>query len=414
MVSLAPLRERNFRVLWSSRTLSAIGDSITPVALALAVVEVTGSAVALGLVLASTLVARLGFLVVGGVWADRLPRRAVMITADVVRCVVQLLIALMLFTDEFRLPWLMALAAIGGAASAFFQPASMSVLQVAVSAPRRQQANALMGLADNGARILGPALAGVLVASVGAGWALALDGVSFGLSALFLSGLRVRHVPLPKQSFWNDLRSGMSELKQHEWYWKNLISHACWHLAMGAYFTLGPLVAVQQLGGASAWAIVATVGAVGALGGGVLSLRVRPRRPLVHANVAAALSALPLLALAAPMALPPIAVAAAVAMAGLAYLSTLWETAMQTHIPQAAMSRVVSWDIVISLVVAPLGYALAGPLSERIGTGPTFVAAAILLAGTSLAVLAMPSVRRLSAGRTDGASDLTVLEKATA
>ena len=167
---------------------------------------------------------------------------------------------------------------------------------------------------------------------------------------------------------------------------------------MSAFYVLGPVVAARELGGATAWGVIMVAGAIGSVVAGGLSLRARPQRPLVPANLALALAGLPLLALAVPLPTGVVALCTAAAFGGLAYMSTLWETAVQRHIPPQAMSRVFAWDWLASLVVAPVGRAVVGPLAVAVGTGTTLAGAGILLVASSLGVIAVPSVRGLRAG----------------
>src|SRR5947207_4284519 len=173
------LAERDFRLLFIGRTISLFGTAFAPIALAFAVVRLTGSPADLGLVLSAYMLAHLVFLLAGGVWADRLPRHLVMVTSDLLSGVSQITLAVLLLTGVAQTWQLIFLAAVKGGASAFFMPASTGLVPQIVSAPRLQQANALLSLSRNSTRIAGVALAGILVATIGAGWALAFDGATY-------------------------------------------------------------------------------------------------------------------------------------------------------------------------------------------------------------------------------------------
>src|SRR3954447_17023837 len=163
-INSGPLRERPFLLLWIGRTGSTFGVSLAPVALAFAVLEVGGGASGIGFVLASFSAAQVAFLLVGGVWADRLPRRVVMLTCDAVRAVVDAFIAFALLTGEMRLWMFVVTAAVFGAASAFFLPAASGLVPETVSPERLQQANGLLSISQTSTRIFGPAISGVIVA----------------------------------------------------------------------------------------------------------------------------------------------------------------------------------------------------------------------------------------------------------
>jgi MFS family permease len=390
-----PLAERPFRILWAGQAVSALGNQVVPIALAFAVLDLTGSASDLGLVLAAAFVPRLLFLLVGGVWADRLPRTRVMLTADAVRCASQAVIALQLFAGSAQIWQLAVLGAVEGAAGAFFMPAAAAVVPEVVSRDQLQAANALMSVARNAAGVVGPALGGLLVALVGAGSAFALDAATFAISAVSLGMLRVPLRTVVRESFTSELRGGLGELLAHRWYWSNVISHCIWNAMMSAFFVLGPFVAARSLGGAGAWGAIMVAGAIGSLAAGALAIHARPRRPLVVANLALSLAALPLVALAGPLSVAAIAATTAAAMGGLAYMSAIWETTVQREIPEETLSRVMAWDWLASLVIAPASRALVGPLAVVIGARATLTTAGLVIAGSSLGILLVPAVRGL-------------------
>ncbi|MGV9772328.1 MFS transporter [Streptosporangium sp. NPDC003464] len=393
---MTPLRDPRFRLLWSGQALSHIGDAVTPVALALAIVTATGSATDLGLVLAAQSTATVALMLPGGVWADRLPRQRVMLVADLVRGLAHAVMGVGLITGTVGTLHLAALAALSGAASAFFLPATTGLLPATVAPEHLPRANALMAIANRGSTLLGPGIATALALTAGPGWALVLDAATFAVSAVLLSRLRLAPVPpVPHERFGRQLAEGWAELRRHRWYWTNLVGHSLWNLGRCVLITIGPLIAVTGLGGELAWGTIVQGGTVGALCGALLALRARPRRPLLAANLALALGALPFVTLAAGA--PALAVAAAYGLmtGGLAFMAPFWETAVQEHIPAEAISRVSAYDWMLSLGLMPLGMALAGPLSSAAGTAPTLYGAAALIALSCLGVLALPDVRRL-------------------
>src|SRR5829696_2229816 len=212
--ALGALRERNFRMFFAGQAVSLLGDGMVPVALVFAVLEITGSPSALGLVLAARVLPTVVLLLVGGVVADRVSRRQVMIVADIARMLAQGAMAAVLIAGVAEVWMLAVLAAVGGAATAFFEPASTGLVPMTVSAGRLQQANALQGLSRAAGAIAGPAIAGVLVATVGPGAALAVDGATFAVSAAFLMALRVSPViQAPSAAFISELREGWHEFR---------------------------------------------------------------------------------------------------------------------------------------------------------------------------------------------------------
>ncbi|MFD5826629.1 MFS transporter [Lentzea sp. NPDC060358] len=389
-----PLSDRRFRLLWAGQGVSTAGDAAMLVALSLALVSSTGSASALGFVLAATAVPRLLLTLVGGVWADRLPRQKVMLAADAVNLVAQVGIGVeLLGTVDVGL--VAVYAAASGAAAAFFVPASGAIVPSTVAPEHLARANALVALTRQIAMVAGPALATALVVTIGAPWVFFLNAGTFAVSAVTLALLRVPAVAAVRTGFWDELRQGWREFSGRRWFWTNATAHICWNLGRSAYQVLGPLVAVRQLGGELSWGLIAQGAAIGAVGGAVVALHVRPRRPLVVANLALALGAVPLVLLAVAAAPVVIALAAGVMHAGLSVMQVIWQTTVQNHVPEHALSRVLAYDWLGSLALAPLGLALAGPLADRIGLPATLAGAAVLLAGGCLLVLAVPEVRRI-------------------
>ena len=223
----------------------------------------------------------------------------------------------------------------------------------------------------------------------------AIDSLSFVASAVFLARLRLRpRVPSPRQHFIADLLDGAREAWSHVWLRAGFLAAAVANVGIGIMFVLGPLIADDELGGAAAWGVILTGGAIGGLLGGVLALRFRPRRPVPVALVAWSFGAIPLLALVPPLPALVIATASALFALGIVWGNAIWETLQQREIPQERLSRVNSFDWMVSLIFMPVGQALAGPLSEVVGVESVLVGAALLIAVPCLAVLPLQGVRR--------------------
>jgi MFS family permease len=392
-----PLRERQFRLLWLGRTGSAVGDSLIPVALAFAVLNIGGGATGLGIVLASFTIGRASVMLIGGVWADRLPRRAVMIAADLVRFSTQATTAALLLTGSARVWELALLQTIAGAAGAFFNPASSALLPQAVSAARLQQANALLSLSQSAVNIFGPAVSGAIVATAGAGWVFAIDAASFLVSVSFVVAMRIKEqMQIVSQRFWHDLRDGWHEVRLHRWLTAGFLGFALGNVGIGMFFVLGPLVAREDLGGAKAWGLILTAGAVGGVIGGLVAYRIRPRRPVATAFAVWSVAALPAFALVRPLPLAAIMFASGVLSCSVLVGNALWETAMQQEVRPDRLARVVSIDLLLSLCLMPAGQALAGPLAETFGVRTILILAGALMSVPNLLVLGLVGeVRRL-------------------
>ncbi len=385
-----------FRLLFGAQSISAFGDRLVPVALAFAVLDLTGSVTDLGIVLACQTVPLIVFVLLGGVWADRLERRRVMLASDVVRAGAQGASAALLLTGSAQIWELAALQAVYGLAAAFFGPASTAVVPQTVDPASLQQANALMGLSGNFAMVLGPAVAGVLVATVGPGWGLAADAASFVGSAACLAALHANPVTVEaRSSMVTELRAGWRAFRSRAWLW---ITVAFFTLYIGFCFAplevLGPQVARLSLGGPGAWAAISVALGVGAVIGGGLGLRLRPRYPLRLAFtvfVVATPTLTALIAVHAPLAL--IVAAALVDGATGTLFNVFWFTALQTDVPAGELSRVASWDYLGSLGLQPVGQVMSGPVAAAIGLSGTLYVAAGLALVLFGAALAAPSVR---------------------
>jgi MFS family permease len=390
------LRRREFRLLFGAQVISMVGDRIVPVALAFAVLDLTGSVKDLGLVLAAQTLPLVGFLLIGGVFADRLPRRTVMVSADLVRFASQGLVAALLLSGHARLWHLIVLQAVHGTGTAFFNPAAVGLTPLTVPVEELQEANALRGIAMSAAQIAGPSLSGVLVTTAGSGWALAGDSGTFAASALLLGLLRLPpHERLAVQPFLHDLRDGWTEFTARTWIWVIVVGASGVNALIAPFFVLGPAIAKRSLGGAGHWAAIVAAMGVGSLLGGTAALRVRVGLPLFAGSLLLLLWAPPLLLLG--LRVPTAAIAAAVLVAGLGNIlfNALWETALQQHVPPAALSRVSAYDWFGSLAAQPLAFMAAGFVAGALGVNATLLAASGLLAATTLTMAAVPSVQKV-------------------
>ncbi len=395
--SAAPLREREFRLLFAGRTISLVGNAIAPVALAFAVLDLTGSKTDLGLILACREIPLVLFLLVGGIWADRIPRNKVMMSSNVVSGFAQAAIAALLVTGNAEIWHLAALAAVNGGASAFFFPASAGVVPQTVPASLLQQANAVLQLAMNTAMIGGAAIAGFLVAGVGPGWALGVDAGTYLLGAACVALMRLPPVVREQATnFFHELAVGWREFRSRTWLWVIVTQFSFMLMVvLGAFSVLGPVVADEELGGAKAWGAILTGWSAGLVAGGLIGLRFRPRRMLLAATLGILALPLPLVALGFPLSVPAIAAVAFVAGLGNEIFGLLWHTTMQQEIPVELLSRVYSYDALGSIGLVPLGYALAGPFAEAFGIRATLWGAAAIGIGVTLAVLLVRDVRTL-------------------
>jgi len=372
---------------------------ISLIALVFAVLQVSDSALSLGLVLAARQLADAAIVLAAGVWADRLPRHVLLIAVAVVQGVAQAATGVLVITGSATVAILVALQAAYGLAEGFVLPASTGLTPATVSPGRLQDANALLGLSRNGTRIVGPAIGGALVAVGSPGIALLVDAASFAAAALLLVRLRLpaRAQAIEAKPFFAELREGWGEFRRQTWIWTTIVFFGIGNFAFAGYFVLGPIVAKRELGGAPAWAAMTTAWSLGAVLGGLLALRIRPRKPLAASCLAAWPIILQPLVLGLGLPLPVLIVSAVLAGGGIAVHLALWFTVFQQQVPPEAMSRVSSYDAFGSFVLGPLGAALAGPVAAVLGIKETLLGIAAVIAVTEAIVFAQPTVHAIRA-----------------
>jgi MFS family permease len=393
------LAERNFRLVFSSTTISAFGDGVSQVALAFAILKIHNSPVAVGIVIAARQAAATIVTLAAGVVADRLPRHLVLVAVAGVQGTVQALTGALVLTGHASVPVLAILAVFYGAADGFVIPTAQGLIPSIVSASRLQQANALLGLTRSLLGMLGPTIGGVLTALGSPGAALEVDAATFLIAAVLL--LRVAIPPradtVVPERFFAEMRSGWTEFKKQTW-----ISHTFVFFLLGNFFgsafgVLGPYLVKQHYGGALSWGFIGGASGVGAVIGGLVALRIKPRRIVLASVLWSILYGLPTLVLGLLLPLPLVIAAAFLQGFGLALHLTLWFTAFQQQVPEEALSRVSSYDAIGSFTLVPLGAAAAGLVAGAIGARTTLVAAGALAMGLNIAILFIRSIYRVEA-----------------
>ncbi|HLH14522.1 MAG TPA: MFS transporter [Solirubrobacteraceae bacterium] len=386
------LAHRDFRLLWLAQSASTVGDNLVLVALSLFVIERTGSATDLGFVLAAQALALVAFLLIGGVFSDRLPRQRVIVATDLVRFLLHALLAALIFAGSVALWQLIAIEVLFRSAEAFFRPAAGALLPETVPERDIQAATAATSFSANFAEFAGPALATALVLGAGAGWAFALDAATFLVSAALL--VRVRPHPRAegepaaveeeRASVWREIREGGREVRARTWIWATL---APFCVAMFAGFTtwyvLGPVVARSQYGHVGVYGFVEAAMGLGTIVGSLAGAGWRPRFPMRVAMLAVLLWPLVDMLYAFGATLSAVMPAAVLAGAGYSLFDVLWLTALAERIPPRTLARVTSYDWMLSYALLPLGYVLAGPIAARLG------AVEVLAGGSALAAAAL-------------------------
>ncbi|NRQ36458.1 MFS transporter [Nonomuraea sp. NN258] len=409
---LGLLKDRRFTLLLAARTISVLGSAFAPVALAFSILERFGKdATALSVVLTAEALPMVVFMLVGGVIADRFPRQRVMMAGEVINALAFFALAAMILTGWGSLPALATAAAVSGLSMAVIFPALTGIIPEVVPADRLQTGNALLGLGANSSRVAGAVLGGATVSVFGGGWALLVSGAMFALAAVLIAALKLTppartpggapgpaEKPGERHSVLADLREGWREFISRQWIWVVVAQFSLLVMAIQAgHGVLGPLLAATTMGGAPAWSAFLAGEAVGTIAGVLVSLRVRPRRPILVGVLLCFPTAVPYVLLAVHAPLWLIVAGAFVLGVSFDVFGVLWQTTMQREIPGDALARVSSYDALGSMMFGPIGLMVAGPVAAVFGTEATLLGCAGLVVLSTLAALLSPAVRNLRA-----------------
>ncbi len=378
-----------FRTLLIARIISNIGNGLGPIALAFGVLSLEGAtASSLSIVMAAQLGPMVVFMLFGGVLADRYPRALVVGTSDIFLSGFVVANGIMLINGSATVMSLAIIAFISGSLNALWWPAFAGLVPEVVPEEDLQSANSVIGLGANAANIAGTVAGGIIVAGIGAGWAMVTDGISFFIAGILVFTLRkfgktrdtTEHTP----SVFEDLAHGWKEFSSRSWVVTVVAGYCILNMIFeSALGVVGPVHAEQELGGPKPWSYILAALSVGMMAGVLVSLKVRPKRPLLIALVAQLGVAAWIFTIGVTNWIPLIMVSAFFAGIAFDFFFVLWQTAMQSNIPRESLSRVSSYDAFGSLVFAPFGLVIAGPITERIGTEQTLIGMAIIFAGAA-------------------------------
>lgn len=392
-----PLAYPSFRWLLAARTTSLLGNSIAPVALAFAVLDITGSVTDVGLVVAARSLANVLLLLFGGVIADRLPRHIVLVGSSLAAAATQAAVATLVLSGSANIPALTVLSALNGIVAGIAFPAASALTPQTVPAALLQPANALLRLGMNATAILGATAGGALVAAAGPGYGLAVDAGTYAMAALLFSRIRLHAGGLPSAASGviTDLRQGWTEFTSRRWTWVVVAQFTVVNAAfVGSAAVLGPVVADRTIGRA-AYGLVLAGQTAGLVCGGLAALRWQLDHPLRAGVAVTALTALPAVALAQVPNLPALLFAAVLAGFAIEQFGVAWDVALQQHVPADRLARVYSYDAVGSFVAIPVGEAAVGPLAGLVGLRPTLLGCAAAICIATLAASSSSSVRNL-------------------
>ena len=397
MSAFAPMRVPNFRWYFLSNVIDMAGSTMAPVALAFAVLEVSDSPKALGAVLAANSIPLVVFLLFGGVIADRLPRVLILRVGAMVLAVTQGMVAALVITDTAELWMLIVLEALNGLTLAMVFPAFAAIMPQLVPREMLQSANVLQSMSRGALRVVGPSIAGLLVVTIGPGWALAADALTYLVASLFLLLVSlprpVRDASAP--STLAELREGWSLFVGTTWLWVIVLAFSVLNaIHAGALNTLGPVVAKDTIG-EQGWGYILSAESLGLLAMTAVMLRRRLERPLFFGMLGIATAGIPIILLGARPELVPLVALAFVAGAGIELFSLGWMLAMQENIEERMLSRAFSYDALGSFVAMPIGQLVYGPLALAFGFRDVLVLSGVVYIVICLLTLLSASVRNL-------------------
>lgn len=394
---LSAFRHRDFRFLVAGTASSSLGNSITPIALAFAVLDLGGSATDLGLVVGAFALADVVTVLFGGVLGDRLPRKLMMEGSAAGSALTQAFLAASLIAGFATIPMLGIVGALNGCLSALSQPSSRAMTRETVPPEHLPSAVSVRSLLQTGAATVGYAVGGVLVAVAGSGWAIGVDALTFAIAAYCYSRLRVPHTRAegPRASMLADLGDGAREVFSHPWLWLLIGQAMLYHLFYGgAQTVLGPIVIGDEFG-RSSWGLAMGTLMAGFVAGGLVCLRWRPRRSLLIGTTLLSLTALFPIAMALSDHLWVVLLGAFLHGFGLQVFDVFWDLSIQQNVAPDKLARVYSFDMVGSFVARPLGLALTGPIAVLVGYQEWLLVVGCVMGASSLLALTSSDVRRL-------------------
>lgn len=405
MKAFRAFTNRSFTLLWGGQTLSRLGDSLFTITLAWWVLQKTGSAAAMGLVLICTTLPMLICLLFGGVMVDRLPRRSLMLVSDCVSGVAVLIIAVLAFQQRLELWHVYLLSILLGIVEAFFSPAYAAIIPDLVEADMLSSANSLTTISLDAMQFIGPAIAAAIIVfgrDMGTALAFALDGLSFFLAATMIAALprldMLREHGEKEESILHDVRKGLLTVKQSPWLWLTLVV-----ASVSTLFLVGPseaalpLLVKQRFG--TQVSFYALLTALTALGSVVAAFvmghfkRLRHRGWLTYG--AWIIACLMLVLMGLPIGIVGVSIAIFIQGAAIVTLGLAWVNSLQEFVPEDLLGRVSSIDILVSSGLLPVGYGLAGIMADWLGASMVFVLGGAIAASIICLGLLHPAIRKV-------------------
>lgn len=385
----------NFTLYFTGRMASLYADAMMPVALSVGMLSMGYGVGAVGFALGAWMATFALFVIFGGVFADRFHPRPLMIGADAARMVLLGGLAAWFWLDRPPLWFILAICALGGLATAMFQPGVNGLVPQVTSDP--QKANGIVRIGQGVSGMAGPAMAGALVAFAPVAVAFAVTALTFAVSGLSLAALRLPPFSADRsESTWANLRTGWWEFRSRTWLWAVIL---IWWVQ--GVFVSGPIIPLGAASiiaehGSAAFGYAEGAFGIGSVIGGLVAIRMRPRRPLFGGGIAMFLFPMMPLAAALVPAQPILFALYAIAGAGWTFWGVQWSTSVQTQIPEDRLNRVTAYEVAGSIVAIPFGQAIAGPASDLIGLHRFLAIATVVGLGCAVALVSIRPIRELS------------------
>ena len=392
---------RSYRNLWISTVLTIVAMTAFPIALAISVLDAGGSATILGLILGVRIVAGVIFAPIGGVWADRLPRRTVLIAADGFRAVIG---SIVVFVEPESISFwaLGAIIFFMGVSDAFGGPAVGAIIPSILPDHLLPVGNVVRGIATKGGTIAGPGIAGVLIVSFGTHATYIATSCFFLLGAAML--FRVTEKPNAQgqrepEKFLHEVKEGLRVVWYYKWI-AAMIVMATFQLMMvvGVENVLLPVITKRDFGTAAVYATAAALFSAGGLISAIISIKMKIKNPGTVAVVVWGLFIFAPLVLAFPSSRELIYLAYFLAGFSVGPWEAFWFTTVQREVPAEYQARVFSIDYMGTVGLLPLGMAIAGPLADWLGERPLLIGISILHIAICAAVLFVPGVKQMKSG----------------
>lgn len=396
------LELKHVRKLLAARITSNFGNGLAPIALAFGVLDLPGAtAKTLSLVMFAQMFPLVAFMLLGGVIADRYPKALIIGGSDIVLSLFILCNGVMFLTGTVTVTSLVIVGLFSGFLNALWWPAMSALPTEIVEEEQLQSINSVIGIASTMTYMLGTVTGGIIVAAIGSGWAIVVDAFTFFVAGVLVLQLRTfgkrREAHEKSPTVFQDLRAGWVEFSSRSWVVAVVLGYAVIAMLMESIFTVvGPAHAKAHLGGPKPWSWILASMTVGMLVAGAVTLKVKPKRPIFVGITVQVFVGIYWICLGYTELIPVLMIAAVGAGFAMDFFMVLWMTALQTHIPKESLSRVSSYDAFGSLILAPLGIVVAGPLVTKFGTEAVLHVYTVLFFIALFAMLAVPSVRALA------------------